>query len=122
MAITCSRAARIRKELSTLQESRATDYPTSAGHLLRFSSAAGPVWADAALVPHSEIDDLFLQDFGSDLAPMATYLPTGKSTDVRAAARMRNGGGYLLFNNYQRHISLPDHDAVQVMMGRAARR
>ncbi|MFD0960807.1 beta-galactosidase [Paenibacillus chungangensis] len=51
---------------------------------------------------------LFIQDFGSCLASMATVFPDNRpssfnDTDtLRVAAREKDGAGYVFFNNYQR--------------------
>lgn len=55
----------------------------------------------------------FLNDFGADIAPMRTVLPQGYDTmtagnrdQLRYAARMKDGRGYLFLINYQDHDSL----------------
>ena len=62
---------------------------------------------------------LFLNDFGSYLAPMATVLPRttpadpGDRTTVRAAARIHGDHGFVFVNNYQRLYPLANHRDVQ---------
>lgn len=55
----------------------------------------------------------FLNDFGADIAPMRTVLPESYDTiaannrdQLRYAARMKDGRGYLFLINYQDHDSL----------------
>jgi beta-galactosidase len=63
---------------------------------------------------------MFLNDFGSDLAPMTTFLPQGAPADpndratLRVAARVRGNSGFVFINNYQRMYPLPDHPHVQI--------
>jgi len=52
--------------------------------------------------------NLFLNDFGNSLAPMASYLPeqtpsTKRDTETpRVAARVQDDRGFLFLNNYER--------------------
>jgi hypothetical protein len=65
---------------------------------------------------------LFMNEFGSDLAPMATVLPRVVPANpddrltVRLAARFRGNRGFIFLNNYQRNYPLPDHPDVQVQI------
>ena len=58
---------------------------------------------------------LFVNEFGSELAPMVTVLPEGadsiKPTDIdtlRYSARVRGDSGFLFLNNFQDHVE--NHD------------
>ena len=65
---------------------------------------------------------LFLNDFGSDLAPMRTVTaraipasPEDRST-LRVAARIRGRHGFVFVNNHQRLYPLRAHPAVQIRL------
>ena len=63
---------------------------------------------------------IFLEDFGEDLAPMASILPEVRplnlyDTDtIRFAVRAKDGKGFVFFNNYQRHTILPAKENVGI--------
>jgi beta-galactosidase len=63
---------------------------------------------------------LFLNDFGGELAPMASYLPDQMPRGVedtstpRAALRSDGTRGFLFINNYERTYALPPHRNFQV--------
>jgi hypothetical protein len=66
---------------------------------------------------------LFLLDFGDQLAPMTTILPGDaaalapeNNTDLRWAARTRDGSGFLFFCNYQDHIEMHDLDGIHIQL------
>ncbi|WP_178018773.1 beta-galactosidase [uncultured Paenibacillus sp.] len=59
---------------------------------------------------------LFLQSFGSVLAPMGTVLPEGQEAitpediaSIRWCVRQKDGSGFVFLNNFQDHVALPDH-------------
>jgi len=64
----------------------------------------------------------FLNDFGSQLAPMVSYLPDqmpANTTDVstpRVAARADGKSGFIFINNYQRNYLLDEHKDFQVAL------
>jgi len=64
---------------------------------------------------------LFLRDFGAQLAPMGTVLPSGAETiapentqEPRCAIRTRYSAGFLFLNNYQDHINMPNRTDLSV--------
>ncbi|WP_407272034.1 beta-galactosidase [Radiobacillus sp. PE A8.2] len=64
---------------------------------------------------------LFLESFGSVLAPMGTYLPDGQDSldpkdteQLRWCVRQQDGSGFLFINNFQDHVEMPDREAVRV--------
>jgi hypothetical protein len=63
---------------------------------------------------------LFLDDFGSQLAPMAPYFarqqPAGKSdtTTPRVAARVNGQSAFIFINNFERNYPLAGHQDFQV--------
>lgn len=64
----------------------------------------------------------FLNDFGSELAPMAVHapaiLPVGPSdtSTVRVAARTRGDSGFLFLNNHVRGLDMPGHKRMQIRL------
>ncbi|MFC1569998.1 beta-galactosidase [bacterium] len=61
----------------------------------------------------------FLHHFGPDMAPLYAYLPEDNPDDpsdtdkLRYTVRSRGGHGYIIFNNYVRHLKMKDHDQVR---------
>ncbi len=61
----------------------------------------------------------FINDFGSDLAPMQALIPDGNSADpadslsLRWSIRSRGGRGYIFFNNYVRQVNTAAHRNVR---------
>ncbi|HYQ57558.1 MAG TPA: beta-galactosidase [Draconibacterium sp.] len=64
----------------------------------------------------------FIQDFGSDLAPMLPSMPSKRPSGVedvntfRCMVRADENSGYLFFNNYQRYVENKDLDNIQVQV------
>lgn len=63
----------------------------------------------------------FLRDFGHILAPMSVVVPDDASaitpentSDLRFAARSKDGAGFLFLNNYQDHVETQDITDVNV--------
>lgn len=108
---------------TTLQESQDTGYPNDVpvrsydfqAPLREFGQMNGSFRRLKAL--HQ-----FLQDFGSDLAPMTATLPgrlpsgPRDTSTLRVAVRTRGDRGFLFFNNYLRHYPLPEQKGVQVAL------
>jgi hypothetical protein len=65
---------------------------------------------------------LFLNTFGSTLAPMAPYFPDQKpktrddASTPRVALRSNGTSGFLFINNYQRTVPLDEHKNFQVSL------
>lgn len=66
---------------------------------------------------------LFLQEFGSVLAPMMVTLPERSEqivpediSSLRYAARSRDGAGFLFLNNYQDHVFLPERTGIHLRL------
>ncbi|MCU6707765.1 beta-galactosidase [Paenibacillus sp. J5C_2022] len=63
---------------------------------------------------------LFIQDYGSSLAPMNTVFPGHRPSSLsdtetlRVAARAKDGAGYVFFNNYQRLTEMGVKDGAGV--------
>ena len=65
---------------------------------------------------------LFLNDFGSSLAPMTPYFPEVRPTNKadtsipRVAARLEGDHGFLFLNNHERTYHLPEHANFHVKL------
>ncbi|WP_337103387.1 beta-galactosidase [Paenibacillus sp. YIM B09110] len=64
---------------------------------------------------------LFMDAFGSMIAPMGTVLPEGQSDihpedkqSLRWCVRQKDGSGFLFLNNFQDHLELPDREDVRI--------
>lgn len=64
---------------------------------------------------------LFMDAFGSILAPMGTVLPEGQSAihpedteSLRWCVRQKDGSGFLFLNNFQDHLELPDREGIRI--------
>jgi hypothetical protein len=64
---------------------------------------------------------LFLHDFGEMLAPMQVILPDNatalvpeNTTNLRYAARAKNGAGFVFINNYQDHVEMRDLSGIRL--------
>lgn len=110
-------------KLTTLQESQATGYLNDLPvKNYDFQVPLGEYGQMNASYRAVKIFDLFLHDFGSSLAPMASYLPKqmpeSKQDTVtpRVAARLDGDRGFLFVNNYQRIFPLPERKDFQVQL------
>jgi len=63
----------------------------------------------------------FLEDFGDLLAPMGVALPANAASlkpedinDLRYAARVKDGSGFLFLNNFQDDTTMPDKNNIQI--------
>jgi len=115
-------------KLSTLQESRATGYPNDLP--VKSYDFQAPLGEFGQMNPSfRELKgfNLFLNDFGAELAPMAAYFPekmpeNGKDTGTpRVAARVEKDRGFIFINNYQRNYELPARKGFQVRLKTATR-
>lgn len=106
--------------LTTLQESQASGYPNDLP--VRSYDYQAPL-AEFGQVRESyrkvKILHLFLNAFGSELAPMMPFppdrLPTGPGDAgvPRAAVREKDGRGFLFVNNYVRELPMPAWQGFQ---------
>lgn len=110
-------------KLTTLQESQATGYPNDLP--VKNYDFHAPLGEFGQMNPSFgavKIFDLFLSDFGSNLAPMAPYFPEqrpGSRLDTatpRVAARVEGDRGFLFVNNYQRNYPLPERKNLQIRL------
>jgi beta-galactosidase len=114
-------------KLTTLQESQATNYPQDLPvYSYDFQAPLGQFGQERPSYRRTKLFHLFLNDFGSDLAPMPAYFPertpaglTDRDT-VRFAVRMEGNRGYLFLNNYQRNHPLPKRTGIRFAVKTAA--
>ena len=107
-------------QLSTLQESQATGYPTDVPiKSYDFQAPLGAFGQERESFRKLKVFQYFLNDFGTDLAPMSGHspaaLPAGPADfiPIRAAIRSTGDRGFLFVNNYVRGATMPDRKAVQ---------
>jgi hypothetical protein len=98
-------------ELSTLEESQATGYPTDVPvKSYDFRAPLGEFGEERESLRKLKLFTYFLHDFGDYLAPMSVHAPAstlaahGKSTFPRASARTAGDHGFLFVSDY-----LQDH-------------
>jgi len=115
-------------KLTTFQESQATGYPNDVP--VKNYDFQAPLGEYGQMHPSFgavKIFDLFLQDFGSSLAPMAPYLPDQMpesrfdTATPRVAARVEGDRGFIFINNYQRLHPLPNRKNLQIQLKLAGR-
>ncbi|MGW1714788.1 beta-galactosidase [Streptomyces sp. NPDC002156] len=103
-------------ELSTLQESHATDYPNDLPVLTYdFQAPLGEYGQYRPSYDGLRLQHLLLADFGDRIAPMESVLPERQPAGqddretLRWAVRSDGDSGFLFVNNHQPHEPLPDH-------------
>ena len=108
---------------TTLQESQVTGYPNDVPvESYDFQAPLGEFGQEHPSYPVLKTLNLFLGDFGTDLAPMTSYFPTRipeSNQDVttpRVAARIFQDRGFLFINNHERAHELPEHKDFQVQV------
>jgi hypothetical protein len=105
----------------TLQESQATGYPTDVPEKsYDFQAPLGEYGQEAASLRKLKLVHYFLQDFGSELAPMTARPPErvpASPTDasmVRVSARTDGAQGFIFVSNYVRGLTMPARNGFQV--------
>jgi beta-galactosidase len=108
---------------TTLQESQATGYPNDLPvKSYDFQAPIGEFGQMNESFGTLKMLNLFLDDFGGGLAPMASYLPeqtpsSKRDTETpRVAARIQDDHGFLFLNDYERTYHLPDHKNFQLRL------
>lgn len=106
---------------TTLQESQATGYPNDLPvKNYDFQAPLGEFGQTHSSFGVLKTFHLFLNDFGSELAPMTSYFPDRVPASLRdvetprLAARLQGDHGFLFINNYQRTYPLPERRDFQV--------
>jgi hypothetical protein len=108
-------------KLSTLQESRATKYPNDCPIISYDFQAPLGEWGQVReSYYHFRPIHYFINDFGSELAPMYAFFPAVQpkgpkdNETLRCAARAKDGRGFVFLSNYQRYGDMQDLKDVQV--------
>ncbi|WAZ25783.1 beta-galactosidase [Streptomyces cinnabarinus] len=103
-------------ELTTLQESHATNYPNDLPQLTYdFQAPLGEYGQYRPSYHELRLQHLMLADFGHLIAPMEAVLPERQPTGqhdrgtLRWTVRSDGSSGFLFVNNHQPHEPLPDH-------------
>ena len=108
---------------TTLQESQSTGFPNDVPiKWYDFQAPLGAFGRENSSYRNLKTLHLFLNDFGSSLAPMTAYFPevvplskTDTSTP-RVAARFEKDHGFIFINNYQKNYPLPARKEFQVRL------
>ena len=107
-------------KLSTLQESQDTGYPNDVPiKSYDFQAPLGEFGQERPSLRKMKVFDYFLNDFGSDLAPMTVHAPDLRPADPadltipRASVRSRGDAGFIFLNNYVRNDTMPARSEVQ---------
>ncbi|MFV0344005.1 MAG: beta-galactosidase [Anaerocolumna sp.] len=105
-------------KLTTLQESRETGYPNDLPVFsYDFNAPIREFGQMSQTLRELKLITMFVQDFGSQLCEMDTYLPESNPlfqtnfTDLRTSVRRKENSGYLFVNNFQRRYTMADHGA-----------
>ena len=106
--------------LTTLQESQATDYPTDVPtKSYDFQAPLDEFGRERASFRKLKVFHYFLNDFGSELAPMSVHAPArtpqtpSDFSVVRASVRTDGQHGFLFVNNYARGATMPERRNTQ---------
>jgi hypothetical protein len=107
-------------KLSTLEESQATDYPNDVPvKSYDFQAPLGEFGEERDSFRKLKVFQYFLNNYGSQLAPMTVSAPAKQPTGPadlstpRVTVRTRNDEGFLFLNNYVRGATMPARPATQ---------
>jgi beta-galactosidase len=108
---------------TTLQESQATGYPNDLPEFnYNFQAPLGEYGQVRESYRKTKLLHLFLNAFGSDLAPMIAVGPEhapkdpGDTSVPRVAVRSRGESGFIFVNNYIRQLPTPERSGFQVRL------
>jgi len=108
---------------TTLQESQATGYPNDLPEFnYNFQAPLGEYGQVRESYRKTKLLHLFLNAFGSDLAPMIAVGPEhapkdpGDTSVPRVAVRSRGESGFIFVNNYIRQLPTPERAGFQVRL------
>lgn len=108
---------------TTLQESQASGYSTDVPvKSYDFQAPLGEFGEEREVFRKLKVFNYFMNDFGAQLAPMATFAPSAVPTapeDVsvpRVSVRTDGKSGFLFFNNYVRGSAMPDRRGFQAVI------
>ncbi|MDF2869070.1 MAG: beta-galactosidase [Anaerocolumna sp.] len=103
-------------KLTTLQESKDTGYPNDLPVFsYDFSAPIREFGQMSGTLKELKLITMFIEEFGSTLCEMETYLPDlnpinqNNLTDLRSSVRRNVKSGYLFINNYQRRYAMAEH-------------
>ena len=107
--------------LSTLEESQATGYPNDLPQIdYDFNAPLGEFGQERESYRKTRLLHLFLNVYGSELAPMAAFAPAMQPRDAadtttpRIAVRSDGSSGFIFVNNYVRQLAMPARPGFQV--------
>jgi hypothetical protein len=107
-------------KLTTLEESQATGYPNDLPiKSYDFQAPLGEFGQERESLRKLKVFQYFLNDFGSELAPMTVRPPMVVPRNPadfgvpRASVRSRGDFGFIFLNNFVRGYSMPDRAATQ---------
>lgn len=107
-------------KLTTLQESQATNYPNDVPvKSYDFQAPLGEFGNERESFRKMKVFQYFVNDFGSDLAPMTVHAPVVQPKSPadlsvpRASVRSRGGSGFIFLNNYVRGYPMAARPATQ---------
>jgi len=107
----------------TLQESKATGYPTDVPvRSYDFQAPLGEFGQEHESLRKLKLVHYFLEDFGAILAPMPPRAPEvvpgepGDTHTPRVSARVLGDSGFLFFNNFVRGLKMPSRPGFQVRL------
>ena len=110
-------------ELSTLQESQVTGYPTDVPvKSYDFQAPLSEFGEERESFKKLKLFNYFLNDYGSYLAPMIPHAPVTLAKSpadlsvTRASVRCKNDQGFLFINNYVRDSTMPVRRATQFVV------
>lgn len=108
-------------KLTTLQESKETGYPNDLPvYSYDFSAPIREFGQMSGTLKEIKLLAMFIQDFGTELCEMDTYLPESNPLyqtnlkDLRTSIRRKGNSGYIFVNNYQRRYPMADHLAEKL--------
>ena len=108
---------------STLQESQITGYPNDLPiKSYDFQAPLGEFGEERASFRELKVFQYFVNDFGSELAPMIVHAPDRlprNPADLsvpRASVRSKGQTGFIFFNNYIRGYRMPARPATQFVV------
>ncbi|MBV4358193.1 beta-galactosidase [Pinibacter aurantiacus] len=105
------------------QESRVSNYPNDMPLLnYDFQAPLGAMGIPAPSFSELKLMNLFVQDYGCQLAETRPYFPAQlkrsmfSNDTVQASVRTKNGAGFIFLSNYQRLVSLPAVNDFQLSL------
>jgi hypothetical protein len=107
--------------LSTLQESKATGFPTDVPvKSYDFQAPLGEFGDERSSFRRLKLFTYFLYDFGEALAPMTVHAPSKRPENPqdlslpRLSVRSSGDSGFIFLNNHVRHQTMPSRNDFQV--------